>query len=122
MYTQIEIYTEFLKLLDEVAPEDDSSLWIDLEGNEIIQPEDSNDGEEYILYIEEVNSRGSITNADVQFLTATRKESEEKIIEKIETKLPVTYDNNILLIVFAIIIALIVVVSIRIKALSKKEV
>jgi ABC-type multidrug transport system fused ATPase/permease subunit len=49
------------------------------------------------------------------------KESEEKIVEKITTKLPVTYDNNILLIVLVILIIAIVIVALRVKSLNKKE-
>ena len=49
------------------------------------------------------------------------KESEEKIMEKITTKLPITYDNNTLLIVLGILVVLTTVVFIRIRILNKKQ-
>lgn len=117
MYTQIEIYSKFLNLFESLKPDAEAG-WTDVEGNIIYQPEDSEDGDEYIVWIKD-NETGDI---DVQFLTSTKKFSEEKVKEAITTKLPVTYDNNTLLFVFAIVIVLIIGVSIRIKVLSKKEI
>ena len=116
MYTQIETYSEFLKLFNSLKPNSEAG-WIKADKNVIYQPEDAEDGEEYVLWIKD-NNTGDI---DVQFLSSTKKESTEKVKETITTKLPVTYDNNTLLIVFAILIILIVVVAIRIKYLNKKE-
>ncbi len=115
MYTQIETYSEFLKLFNELKEGLDG--WVDVNGNTILQPAEAEDGEEYVLWIKDNES----DDIDVQFLTSTKQYSEEKIKETITTKLPVTYDNNTLLIVFAILIVLIVAVAIRIEVLNKKE-
>lgn len=120
MYTKLKTYKAFSKAIEEVVSNVNSEKWTEIKNNEIEQPEDSKDGDQYVLLLGR-KSRSKIELEDVQFLTSTRKESEEKIIEKITTKLPVTYDNNTLLIVLAILIVSIIIVSIRIKALSKKQ-
>ena len=85
-----------------------------------MQPEDAEDGEQYILWIRE-SQNNQTTKLDIQFLTSHKQYSEERIIETITTKLPITYDNNTLLIVLAILILVSVVVCIRIKTLKNKE-
>ena len=46
---------------------------------------------------------------------------DEVVKEEVKTKLPHTYDNNTILIIFAIVVVAIVAVSIRIAVLKKKE-
>lgn len=126
MYTQIQVYSEFLNIFNMLAP-NESTEWKKVNENEILQPKDSQDGEKYILWIkQEENTTKKQKDAvastiDVQFLTSYKKYSEEKRIETITTKLPVTYDNNTLLVVLAILVFAIIVVCIKIKMLSKKE-
>lgn len=118
MYTKIGVYKEFSNLVNELKP-NSTSNWIKAKSNEIEQPEDAEDGTQYVLWINEKN--GNSVKQDIQILTSQKEVSEEKIIETITTKLPVTYDNNTLLIVLAILILATIVVCIRIKSLSKKE-
>lgn len=118
MYTKVGVYNKFYKLYEKLKPTNQDN-WIEVENNEILQPDDTKDGEQYILWLKEDNETNS--KIDIQFLTSTRQETEEKIVEKITTKLPVTYDNNILLIVLVILIIAIVIVALRIKSLNKKE-
>ena len=115
MYSQIEIYSEFYNLFENLKPNADAG-WTKIDKNIIYQPDDAEDGDEYIVWIKD-NKTGDI---DVQFLTSTKKYSEEKIKEAITTKLPVTYEDNTLLFIFAIVVVLIIAVSIRIKVLNKK--
>ncbi len=119
MYTRINIYNEFLNTFNNLIPSDTDN-WIDVQENEILQPEDAEDGEQYILWIRE-SQNNQTTKLDIQFLTSHKQYSEERIIETITTKLPITYDNNTLLIVLAILILVSVVVCIRIKTLKNKE-
>ena len=116
MYTQIETYSEILNLFNSLKPDSEAG-WLKADKNIIYQPEDAEDGEEYVVWIKDNNT----DDIDVQFLTSTKKFSEEKIKETITTKLPVTYDNNTLLIVFAIVVVAIILVCVRIKYLNKKE-
>ena len=119
MYTRINIYNEFLNTFNNLIPSDTDN-WINVQENEILQPEDAEDGEQYILWIRE-SQNNQTTKLDIQFLTSHKQYSEEKIIETITTKLPITYDNNTLLIVLAILILVSIVVCIRIKTLKNKE-
>lgn len=119
MYTKINVYKEFNRLVTELRPDSNTSKWIEADGNEIEQPADAENGTQYVLWINENN--GESSKQDVHFLTSYKEVSEERIIEKITTKLPVTYDNNMLLVVLAILIIATIVVCIRIKTLSKKE-
>lgn len=118
MYTKIGVYKEFSELVNELKP-NSTSNWIKAKSNEIEQPENAEDGTQYVLWINEKN--GNSVKQDIQILTSQKEVSEEKIVETITTKLPVTYDNNTLLIVLAILILATIVVCIRIKSLSKKE-
>lgn len=118
MYTKIEFYNKINNLYENLKPTSQSD-WLDVANNEILQPEDSQNGEQYILWLKEENKTN--TKIDIQLLTCNREETEEKIVEKITTKLPVTYDNNTLLIVLAVLIIAIVIVSFRIRNLNKKE-
>ncbi|MGN1298967.1 MAG: hypothetical protein ACI4UE_03185 [Candidatus Scatovivens sp.] len=118
MYTKISVFNKFNSLYESLKPTSESD-WTDVVNNEILQPSDSKNGEQYVLWLKEENK--SNTKIDIQLLTCNREESEEKIVEKITTKLPVTYDNNVLLVVLAVLIIAIIVVSLRIRSLNKKE-
>ena len=89
--------------------------WKTIENNTIKQPADAQNGEQYILWLVADN------DVDVHFLTSLRKYDEEVVKEEVRTKLPHTYDNNTILIIFAIVVVAIVAVSIRIAVLKKKE-
>ena len=112
IYTKLGVYNKFNTLYNKLSSELPDT-WTDVEDLEILQPEDTENGDKYVLWIND----GTVT--DAQFLTS--KYVEEKITEKITTKLPVTYDNNTLLVVLAILVLAIVVVSFRIKSLKKED-
>lgn len=113
MYSKLVLYKEFNTLYNTLVSELAEADWKNVEGQEILQPEDTENGDKYVLWI----SDGTVI--DAQFLTS--KYVEEKVVEKITTKLPVTYDNNTLLIVLAILVVAIIIVSIRIKSLKKED-
>ena len=112
MYTQLEVYTKFNTLFNKLSSELENN-WKEVEGKEILQPEDTKNGDKYVVWIKEGNT------LDAQFLTS--KYEEAKVTEKITTKLPVTYDNNTLLIVLGILIIATIVVSVRINSLKKED-
>jgi len=117
MYTKLEVYYEFGTLGIELLTDVDKDAWIEVEGNEILQPEDAKNGDKYVVWLMEGNEQGG--ELDVQFMTS--KYEEEKVTEKITTKLPVTYDDNRLLIVLAVLVIATIVVSVRISSLKKEE-
>ena len=107
MYSKVMTYREFLQLVKEVSNEYIDEDWKSVVEGEIQQPETAEDGEQYVLWIRNLDTN----EEDVQFLTSVRKESMEKIVEKITTKLPVTYDNNTLIIILAILVVLAILVA-----------
>lgn len=113
MYSKLVLYTRFNTLYNELSSELDNDAWKEVENQEILQPEDTENGDKYVLWIKGEDI------LDAQFLTS--KYDEEKVIEKITTKLPVTYDNNTLLVVLAVLVIAIVAVSVRIKSLKKES-
>ena len=116
MYKKIQTLRLFTEEFYTAKNELDFDNWQKVENNEIKQPSDAEDGEKYILWLKEGRQ-----TFDAQFLTSRREVSEEKITETITTKLPVTYDNNILLIALAVVVFAIIVVCIRIKTLQKNQ-
>lgn len=113
MYTKLGLYTRFNNLYNKLSSELLRENWVEAENQEILQPEDTENGDKYVLWIREGNT------IDAQFLTS--KYVEEKVKEEITVKLPVTGDNNTLFIVLGILVAAIIVVSIRIKSLKKEN-
>ena len=93
--------------------------------NKIEQPEEAKNGDEYVVWIKRINPSGQEI-VDVQFMTSVREER-EKILTETETeevvtttKLPVTFDSNIILIlVLVIIILAIIALMITKKKLEK---
>ena len=114
MYTQVEVYREFFDLFNGLARDLVAEDWKDIEKNEILQPSDAKNGDKYVVWILQ---DGDIL--DAQFMTS--KYEEAKVKEKITTKLPVTYDDNRLLIVLVVLAIATVAVSIRINNLKKDE-
>jgi len=116
-YTQIKASKEFIALYNsELEKINQEKKWNIVENLTILQPEEAKTGDQYILFL---LKDGKIN--DAHFLTSVREENEEIVNEKVVSKLPVTYDNNTLLIVIAIQIIAIVLVALRIKMLKNKK-
>ena len=110
MYAKLEVANKFSNYYNKLVPNVDDAKWIKVNNNTILQPEESHDGEQYILWLKtEKNGENKI---DVQFLTCLEDYKPEVISEKITTKLPVTYDNPILFIILAVLVVALVVVLI----------
>ena len=117
-----EFYNLYNSLYDNLISED----WNEVVDNKIEQSEDARNGEECVVWIKAANSNGEEI-VDVQFMTSVREETEQTSTETIKeevtttTKLPVTFDSNIILvIVFAVIIVAIIVLLVIKKKISKK--
>jgi hypothetical protein len=110
MYAKLEVANKFSNYYNKLVPNVDDAKWIKVNNNTILQPEESHDGEQYILWLKtEKNGENKI---DVQFLRCFEDYKPEVISEKITTKLPVTYDNPILFIILAVLVVALVVVLI----------
>lgn len=73
-----------------------NSEWTAVENSEILQPENTVEGDKYIVYIKE--TKGNDETVDAKFLTCVYKEDagvdkEEKTITE-TVKLPVTFDSG----------------------------
>ena len=118
-YAKIKTAKEFTDLKAELRAS--LSDWKDVVDATVKQPEDAEDGEQYILWLKEDESTVNIAMEDVHFLTSVKEESIEKITEDVTTLLPKTYDDNTILFAFIAVVIAIVAVAIRISFLKKKE-
>ena len=117
-----EFYNLYNSLYSNLAP----TNWKKVVDNKIEQSEDAKDGEECVVWIKATNSNGEVIN-DVQFLTNIIEETEQTSTEKVSeevtttTSLPVTFDNNMILITVLAVknVAIIVLLIIK-KKISKK--
>ena len=123
--------TMYDKLLAEIMIRDDyyqlleSAEWKTAENKEILQPENSQEGEKYIALIQRLDDE----QPDIQFMTCSRADEEgknlteaqqEKVIEK-KVALPVTGENIILYAGLGAIIVAIVIMLVLMKKAKKDE-
>ena len=119
IYDKLTIYSQFKNIYEELKPTDG---WEIVKDNIIKQPQDSKDGEQYLVWIKSKNDNDTII--DVQIMTCYDKYTPEyeskNIIEKEVTKMPITGESLTLYIVAVVLILLIVVVTIM-KVKNKKS-
>ena len=119
MFTKIKTANEFYSLYQKLL---DSAQWTDVQDMMIRQPKEAKENEEYVIFIKKVENQ-NITY-DVQFLTChevqTPTYEKEKIITQQTSRLPITADNIVLIIVLAVIIVALIFVAIRVKKLNDK--
>lgn len=112
MYSKLETAKQFSNLYEKLLPDVNDTKWALVEDNQILQPEEAKQGEQYILWLK--NKQDNKTELDAQFLTCFEDYKPEVISEKIVTKLPVTADDPTLFIILAaLVVALVVVITIR---------
>ena len=121
---KLKLMESFYTLYKEKEPKANDSIWLAVENMEIMQPENSKNGEKYIVYIKSEN--GEETKIDAQFLTSYEKYTpiykKETITIKEASKLPVTFDSTItLIVVFAVIVVAIIVLLVVRKKVNQKE-
>lgn len=124
MYTKIETAKEFHTLYTSLAEKQE---WTKVENKTIMQPEDTQKGEQYVVYLKKVDEDKKET-IDLKIMTSYREDEEEKIpgrtetkIVKETTKLPITGDSIILFVILAAIILVAIIVFVRMKKLQGKE-
>ena len=121
LIAEIKIRDNYSKLLSSVT-------WIDVEKMSILQPEESQKGEKYIVLIQKMEN-GKNVESDIQFMTCNRTDEadveykNETIVKTVEkrTKLPVTGENLVLYVVLAVILVAIIIIALRMKSLKDKE-
>lgn len=124
MYSKIKLTKEFYNTYNTLV---NKQSWKKVENSTIMQPDDAQKDEQYIVYLKEVNNDG-IETTDVRIMTSYREYEEEKIPGRTETKivketakLPITGDSMILFVILAVILLVAIIVFIRMKKLQSKE-
>ena len=124
MYEKVQFGIEFNELYSKVISE---AKWEEVEDTRIQQPEESVEGDQYIVLLKKVSkiARREETTYDVQFLTAHDNYEPNIVIEEVivqETaKLPITYDSIALFVILGVIVILVIAVFMRMRKLSKKD-
>lgn len=126
--------TMYEKLMIEITIRDDYNTlieqadWEDVEEMTILQSQDAQKGEKYIVLIQKIEDGESGIN-DMQIMTCDRADdadveytnkTEIKVVEK-KTALPVTGENLALYIVLGVIILAIIILVIRMKYVKGKQ-
>ncbi len=109
-YEEIKISKAFLDLYKELLPASGDKKWTVPENNEILQPEEAKENDEYLIFLK--NEQDGKTKYDVQLLISFEDYKPEVISEKVVSKLPVTADDPTLFIILAILVLAIIVVVI----------
>lgn len=124
MYERIKTAKQFYNLYNELKG---LQNWLEVENMTIMQPNDAQKGEQYVVYLKKLDEDGNET-IDVKLMTSYREDEEEKIPGRTETrvvketaKLPITGDSIILFVVLAAIVIIAIIVFIRMKKLQNKE-
>ena len=71
-YSKLELTNKLLTLYNKLLPSASDKNWIEASNNEILQPEDAKEDEEFIVWIK--NENGGTVKYDVQFLTSFEEE------------------------------------------------
>lgn len=124
MFTRIETAKQFYNLYHNLETQ---QKWVEVENMTIMQPNDAQKGQQYVVFLKKVDENGMET-VDVKLMTSYREDEEEKIPARTETKvvqetakLPITGDSIILFVVLAVIILVAIIVFIRMRKLQNKE-
>lgn len=121
MYSKIKTSKEFYNLFTELTT---NIEWQEVEDMIVKQPEDAKDGEKFIVFLKKVDEQNEII--DAQFLTSSEDYmpivEKEKVVTQETTRLPITYDNILLILsVLAIVVISLVVVYNKMKKLNKNS-
>lgn len=123
-YDSLAITKEFYDLYNSQEPAVDDSNWKEVNNFSVLQPEDTQTGDRYIVWLKKVD--GTETVRDAKFLKSkhdyipTYVTEEDKIVTE-TVKLPVTYDSIVLIVAFAAIVVAIIVLVVLKNRTNKKE-
>jgi hypothetical protein len=121
MYDKILTVSKVKELNESVIA---SADYTNVENMTILQPDDSKEGDQYIVLLQKLDGNDVVAN-DFQFLTCTEGYENtmgtETNVVKVTSALPVTYDSIILFVVLAVIVVIAIAVFIKIKKMEKNE-
>lgn len=120
---KLELMNKFYSLYKKLEPNENDGSWLKVENSEILEPQDSKNGEKYIVFIKGINKDTMVI--DAQFMTCYDKYNpiyeKETVTIKETSKLPVTYDSIALIVIFVIVVIATIVVLIIKYNLNKKK-
>ena len=124
MYSKIQLTSEFYTLYNQLM---EGATWTAVTDNEIRQPSDAIEGDQYVVLIRKTAEDGTITT-DAKLMVSKINPYKEVEPEKQETrtvqetaKLPITGDSIVLFVALAMVVIALIIVFARMKKLNKKE-
>ena len=125
MYSKIQLTSEFYTLYNQLM---EGATWTAVTDNEIRQPSDAIEGDQYVVLIRKTAEDGTTVTTDAKLMVSQINPYEEVEPERQETrtvqetaKLPITGDSIILFVALAMIVIALIIVFARMKKLNKKE-
>ena len=123
MYSKIQLTSEFYTLYNQLI---ERATWEAVVNNEIRQPSDAIDGDQYVVFIKKTAEDGTVTtDAKLMVSDLTPYEEREDVQEtrtvQETAKLPITGDSIILFVALAMVVIALIIVFVRMKKLDKKE-
>ena len=123
IYSKIQLTSEFYNLYNQLIEE---ATWTDVENNEIRQPVDAIEGDQYVVLIRKTAEDGTVTT-DAKLMVSDltpyqeREDVEETRVVQETARLPITGDSIVLFVALAVVVIALIIVFVRMKKLNKKE-
>ena len=124
MYSKIQLTSEFYTLYNQLI---ERATWEAVSNNEIRQPSDAVEGDQYVVLIRKTAEDGTVT-ADAKLMLSqitpyeeVEPAREEQVAVQRTSKLPITGDSIVLFVALAMIVIALIIVFVRMKKLNKKE-
>ena len=123
MYSKIQLTSEFYTLYNQLI---ERATWEAVVNNEIRQPSDAIDGDQYVVLIRKTAEDGTVTTDAKLMVSQITPYEEREDVEETRTvqetaKLPITGDSIILFVALAMVVIALIIVFVRMKKLDKKE-
>ena len=123
IYSKIQLTSEFYTLYNQLI---ERATWEAVVNNEIRQPSDAVDGDQYVVLIRKTAEDGTVTTDAKLMVSQITPYEEREDVEETRTvqetaKLPITGDSIILFVALAMVVIALIIVFVRMKKLDKKE-
>ena len=123
MYSKIQLTSEFYTLYNQLMK---GATWTAVTDNEIRQPSDAVEGDQYVVFIRKTAEDGTVTT-DAKLMVSQitpyeeREDLQETRVVQETAKLPITGDSIILFVALAMVVIALIIVFAKMKKLDKKE-
>ena len=123
MYSKIQLTSEFYTLYNQLI---ERATWEAVVDNEIRQPSDAVEGDQYVVFIRKTAADGTVTT-DAKLMVSQitpyeeREDLQETRVVQETAKLPITGDSIILFVTLAMVVIALIIVFAKMKKLDKKE-